>query len=117
MPSTYCRSEASPGAAVGEKRTVRGWLRLAGCAAAIGLIWLGVLPWIADRPSVQRQLEFLDQRQIDPSAMFYTELEAMDDVRDHMTEVRQQHGSAFWRPQTGWSSSGKQSQGQSTTQR
>lgn len=54
-----------------------GWLRLCLAVAVILLLWLIVLPWLADQPPVRRHIEFLEQRRIDPSAMFYTELETL----------------------------------------
>lgn len=53
-------------------------LILAGVSIAV--IWCAVLPWYANTEEMQQQLEFLDDRGIDPSAMFYTELEAMDGI-------------------------------------
>ncbi|MEZ6050008.1 MAG: hypothetical protein R3C02_01245 [Planctomycetaceae bacterium] len=52
--------------------------------AVIGLVWCVVLPWVATLPEMQRQLTFLDERGIDPSAMFYTELEAMTPILDEL---------------------------------
>ena len=46
----------------------------------MAVFWCGVLPWIATQPRMQQQLEFLDKHGIDPSAMFYTELDAMDGI-------------------------------------
>lgn len=44
---------------------------------ALGLIWCVVLPWAAERPRMANRLEWLDEKGIDPSAMYYTELEMM----------------------------------------
>lgn len=49
-------------------------------SATIALVWGIALPWIAKRPMVERRSDFLDDRGIDPSAMFYTELEMMDEI-------------------------------------
>ena len=57
----------------------RGLLLLL-ASIVIGVVWCGVLPRVAEQPRVQQRLEFLDERRIDPSAMFYTELEAMDGI-------------------------------------
>ncbi len=77
--------------------TTAAWLRLGGCTAAILVLWLAVLPWIAAAPVVQRRIQFLEQRRIDPSAMFYTELEAMDDIRERMEGIRGRQFGRFWR--------------------
>lgn len=59
-------------------------LLLAASSGLIALVWGGVLPWIANRPLVAKRLAFLEQRGIDPSAMFYTELEVMDPILDRI---------------------------------
>ena len=54
----------------------------------VAAVWLFVLPRIAERPVMKAHLEWLDERGIDPSAMFYTELDAMDEMlrRQRTTE-------------------------------
>ena len=53
---------------------------LAAIAAAAALAWLVVLPRVAHQPRVRASLEAFEANGIDPSAMFYTELGAMEDV-------------------------------------
>lgn len=59
-----------------------------GAFAAVSLLvsatWLILLPWLASRPAVQTRIAFLDRHRIDPSAMFYTELDAMDPILDRL---------------------------------
>ncbi len=57
-----------------------GTLKLAGIGAVLAAIWLFALPWIGNRPVVRSHHQFLRDRGIDPSAMFYTELDAMDPI-------------------------------------
>jgi hypothetical protein len=73
-------------------------LRLACWTAAAIVVWLVILPWVAARPDMQRRIEFLEQRRIDPSAMFYTEVESMNEVRQRMAQRRQQHPHSFGVP-------------------
>ena len=47
---------------------------------AIAVVWLVVLPWTARQPAVRKHLQWLDSQGIDPSAMYYTELEVMDQI-------------------------------------
>jgi hypothetical protein len=54
----------------------RSTRRLIAIAITASLVWLVVLPWIARWEVVERHLQLLEERQIDASAMFYTELEA-----------------------------------------
>ncbi len=44
-------------------------------AITASCIWLVLLPWIARWEVVERHLKLLEDRNIDASAMFYTELE------------------------------------------
>ena len=57
-----------------------GLVRLGLTAAVLGVIWLHVLPWVAVQPGMAAHLKSLEEQGIDPSAMFYTELDAMEPV-------------------------------------
>jgi len=59
---------------------LQGVRRLLICCGAIAALWLLVLPWMAARPRMREHLEWLDERRIDPAAMYYTELEAMQPI-------------------------------------
>ncbi len=61
-----------------------GTLRLAMWTSAITVIWLVVLPWLARQPSVDARIRRLDAQGIDPSAMYYTELESMRPILDDL---------------------------------
>ena len=104
MPPTCCRSEGNkdtPGKKRGASPCSSGWVQLVVGLGAILVLWLAVLPQIAVHPPVQRHIEFLEQRQIDPSAMFYTELEPMGEVRARMAQIRHSHPAPFWKPSLG----------------
>ncbi len=58
----------------------KDYARLVLAGSLIGVIWLQVLPWIAVQPPMAAHLEQLDEQGIDPSAMFYTELDAMEPI-------------------------------------
>lgn len=58
-------------------------------------IWLIVLPWAAARPAMQQRIRFFEQQRIDPSAMFYTEVEMMEEVQDRIDRLRHQHAEHF----------------------
>ncbi len=66
------------------------WTVLMTIALGVGIIWCSLLPWIATRPATRQRLNFLDQRGIDPSAMFYTELKAMDRI---LEKIESSHDS------------------------
>jgi hypothetical protein len=57
-----------------------GVLRLAISIIVIALTWMVVFPWIAAQPPMRSHLDWLDDRGIDPSAMYYTELEVMEEI-------------------------------------
>ncbi|QEG43823.1 hypothetical protein [Roseimaritima ulvae] len=46
----------------------------------IALVWLVVLPRHAQQPAMREHLQWLDEQGIDPSAMYYTELEVMQQI-------------------------------------
>lgn len=52
-----------------------GPLRLAGAAAVIAVVWLLFLPWVAGRPTVARHLRAMEEGEVNPAAMVYTELD------------------------------------------
>ena len=52
--------------------------RLGVAMCLLGVVWLVVLPAIAQNPRVAAYHRFLQQRHINPDAMFYTELEWWD---------------------------------------
>lgn len=57
-----------------------GCLGLGLTVCLMAVIWLRVLPWVAAQPKMAAHLEQLDKQGIDPSAMFYTDLEAMEPI-------------------------------------
>ena len=61
-------------------RSFGGAWKLVMTMATIACLWCLVLPWYASQPAMKEHLQFLDDRGIDPSAMFYTELDAMDSI-------------------------------------
>lgn len=101
-PKSWESSNAAAGAdasaSAGAKSSTRGWLRLLAVGAGVAAVWCLVLPWLAAQPALQRRIDFLETRRVDPSAMFYTELEAMDEVHKRMTEIHRRHSAALWKP-------------------
>jgi hypothetical protein len=51
--------------------------RLAIGAAAVAVIWCGVLPALLRCPGVARHVANMEERGVNPSAMYYTELERL----------------------------------------
>ncbi len=75
---------ATPSATSAKQPAVRNSLsgsgRLIACLLSLAAVWLGILPWLAARPEIDARIRWLDEQGIDPSAMYYTELEAMKPI-------------------------------------
>lgn len=65
-----------------------GKRNLAVAFVVIAATWLLGLPWLAERPAVRRYLLWLEERKIDPSARYYTDLEAMQPILDKLKQRR-----------------------------
>ncbi len=50
---------------------------LVAAAAALTLVWLVLLPWVAGRPAVARHLRAMEEGEVNPAAMVYTDLERL----------------------------------------
>lgn len=59
---------------------IRRVLALAATIVILSEVWLVLLPAYANQPEMKRHLQWLDDKGIDPSAMYYTELEMMKDI-------------------------------------
>ena len=55
-------------------------LRLFVGLAVVGFVWMMVLPRAAKLPAVENRIDWLESNRINPSAMFYTELEQVDEL-------------------------------------
>ena len=97
MSPTYSSSE-SPRMVTSMPEWLGAWTNLAAWCLVLSVIWLGLLPRLMDLPPLRREIETLEEQGIDPSAMFYTELDTMDEVRRRLTETHDEHSDAFWRP-------------------
>lgn len=60
-----------------------GW-RFLIVTAVLLTTWLVVLPWMSQRPSSREYRRWLESRRIDPSAMYYTELESLGPVLERL---------------------------------
>ncbi|TWU07653.1 hypothetical protein [Stieleria varia] len=62
-----------------ERKNASGWTKLALVVCVMAFVWLIVLPRLAKQDVVEARIRWLDEKRIDPAAMFYTELDSMDD--------------------------------------
>lgn len=65
-----------------------GIIRLLFSGVVIAIVWCVVLPQMADLPAVREYMNWLDERGIDPTAMYYTELPAMEPILDRLERPR-----------------------------
>ncbi len=77
-------------------RNSQGWSSLCFGVSAILIVWTLVLPWIGSWQSVRSQIETLDRHGIDPAALYYTDLEAMERIESDVAAISQAHPDAFW---------------------
>lgn len=50
---------------------------LVAAAAALAVVWLVLLPWVAGRPAVARHLRAMEEGEVNPAAMVYTDLDRL----------------------------------------
>lgn len=74
----------------------KGFSSLCLGVSAILIVWTLVLPWIGSWQSLCSQIENLDRQGIDPAALYYTDLEAMDRIESDIAAISQAHPDAFW---------------------
>ncbi len=61
-----------------------GGARLGVCAMALAAVWLGVLPALSAVPSQKGWINWLKEKKVDPSALYYTEVEALEPVLERL---------------------------------
>ena len=67
--------------------SVNPWRRLAAVLVAIGVIWCGLLPQLLRCAGVAGHVARMEERGINPAAMYYTELDRLP-VRPDWVERR-----------------------------
>lgn len=55
----------------------RAVVRLVSGGVLIAAIWCGLFPRLLEWPPVARHVALMEERRVDPSAMYYTELERL----------------------------------------
>ncbi len=78
------------------RRTVNNWLRLGGWIGALAITWCVALPWIGRYPAIARHIEHQEEQGIDPSAMFYSELEIVPSIAHRIERLHETHREAFF---------------------
>ena len=57
--------------------TSRAVLRLTFGTALVALVWCGLFPRLLEWPPVAHHVALMEERRVDPSAMYYTELDRL----------------------------------------
>ncbi len=73
-----------------------GWLKLLAASFAVAAVWLVALPWLATTTPVQRHIELQESQGIDPSAVFYSELEILPPIAHHYERLHETHRDQLW---------------------
>jgi hypothetical protein len=66
--------------------------------AALAVVWLAVLPAVGRVKHVQERIERDKEAQINPAALYYTELECLPPLLKEVDQARTEHPAAFWIP-------------------
>lgn len=72
------------------------WLRFAAFWTVIAFCWLVILPWLARQPARAARIDALQRAGIDPSAMYYSELEMMPDTLRRLEQLHARDSNLFW---------------------
>ncbi len=67
-----------------------GAVKLPLAVAVLAVIWLGVLPRLTDQPHVAEHIRRQQELGIDPSAMFYSELEILPPIAHRVERLELQ---------------------------
>lgn len=73
------------------------WSGFVSAIVGIGMIWLIVLPLVESEPHVAKHIANQKRLGVDPSAMFYTELEIAPEIANHVERLHDAHSSTFWK--------------------
>ena len=79
-------------------RQVKNWARLTAIVIVVGCVWMVVLPFLQHNSALQKEIQFLDEQGIDPSALYYTDLEVMSKLEANVMKAKEQNPQAFWIP-------------------
>jgi hypothetical protein len=75
---------------------LRRWTSLAITVIVVLLVWLVLLPLIGRHEDVAAHITQQQNLGIDPSAMFYTELEVAPTLTKHIEHLRDANRDQFW---------------------
>ena len=79
-------------------RNPGGWLRLIVGCTLLSLIWMIVLPWIGRHEGVRRDLQRLEQADVNAGALYYTDLRMLPALLCRLDRLHRENPAMFWRP-------------------
>lgn len=79
------------------KPTISARGRFACAILVIASLWLVALPVLESIPAVTQHISTQKRLGVDPSALFYTELEIAPDIAHHVEQLHDVHSSKFWK--------------------
>lgn len=74
----------------------RQWAQFLLLIVSLSLLWLVILPRAAEIPRLRSGIDFLEQKKIDPTAMFYSDLETIEDTMQNINLFHQENPNALW---------------------
>lgn len=74
----------------------RRWGWFVAATGVLAVLWLVVFPAIARRPQMAERIRAHDEQGIDPSAIFYSELDAMPDAEQRIRRARSGSEDPLW---------------------
>ena len=78
-----------------QKTRQHQWLRFTTAVSCVVLLWLVVLPWLGRQAQVVEHIQTLQEQRIDPSAMYYSELEILPAIAHRVERLHEYYGYAY----------------------
>ncbi len=72
------------------------WLLFLTLTSGLCLLWLVILPRAAEIPHLHAEIEFLEEKQIDPTAMFYSDHETIEETVGNINAFHKDNPNALW---------------------
>ena len=80
---------------------LQSWSCLAAALLLLGWVWIVVLPWVGSRPGISRSIHEQQARGIDPSAMFYSDLELIGPIAHRLERLHDSDSAGLWQTAPG----------------
>lgn len=77
-------------------RAIERWARLGFSLLVVSAVWLVGLPWLGKFSPVAEHIKNQQTQGIDPSAVFYSELEILPPVVHRIERLQQSNRDDFW---------------------